>query len=415
MDRLNSIRRVMVTICCLYVGSTHAALVKTGLDQVEAHRSWFEGRRVGLIANQTAVNAEGKSIVEVFQGMTGTKVTALFAPEHGLWGSRPAGQDVETTVDPNYGIPVFSLYRQDGRMAKPTPDMLQTVDVLVFDIQDIGTRFYTYIWTLALAQEAAAENQVPFVVMDRPNPIASLGVQGPVLDRDWASFKGLYPIPVMHGMTVGELAGLFNGEHWLAGGIRANLKVIPMQGWSRRMRYDRTGLTFVPPSPNMRTLETALLYPGMALFEGTNVSEGRGTNRPFLQFGAPWLRAGDLMLRLNALNLKGVQLEPTDFTPSDSKYQGQLCHGLRLHISDPNQLRPFYLGVQIVRQVYNLHEQVFNWRRQHFDELCGTDTIRRAITAHESIDDLVTQWQAPLKAFQALRQTYLLYGLDDTN
>jgi len=215
--------------------------------------------------------------------MPGVEVTALFGPEHGIYGLAEAGIKVADKKDDRFGIPVYSLY---GKTAKPTAEMLKDVDVLVFDIQDIGARFYTYIYTMAYAMEAAAENNKPFVVLDRPNPINGLAVQGNILEKDFATFVGLYPIPVRHGMTVGELARMFNDQGWLKNGIRANLTVVPMQGWKRSMWYDRTGLKFIKPSPNMPNIKTATVYPGLCLLEGTNISEGRGTNKPFLQFGA---------------------------------------------------------------------------------------------------------------------------------
>ena len=246
--------------------------VMTGLDRVGSYKEVFEGKRLGIIANHTAYDGNGRFIVDVFKSMNDIKITALFSPEHGLWGTERDGKKIDNQIHPTYSLPIYSLY---GKTQKPTSDMLQNVDVLVFDIQDIGARFYTYIYTMSLAMEAAAENSKTFVVLDRPNPINGVSVQGNILEPEQASFVGLYPIPVRHGMTVGELAKMFNEQGWLAGSAKAKLIIIPMEGWRRRMWYDRTGLRFIKPSPNMPDIETAAIYPGLFLLEETNVSEGR--------------------------------------------------------------------------------------------------------------------------------------------
>lgn len=400
---------MLLAMACLNMGCAEPTPVRTGLDRSAQYSDLFKGKRVGIIANQTAVNSKGQSIVDVFMGLSGCEVKALYAPEHGLWGAEAAGATINTVTHPTYGMPVFSLYRTDGRLPRPTPEMLKDIDVLVFDIQDIGARFYTYIWTMALAMEAAAENGIPFVVLDRPNPVAGLAVQGPVLDRRFSTFVGLYPIPVVHDMTVGELARLFNEQGWSRDGVKADLSVIPLSGWTHNMPYEKTGLTFVPPSPNMRTVDTARIYPGLCLLEGTNLSEGRGTDLPFLQFGAPWLDAGRLCRTLNTLSLPGVRFDVTTFTPTASKHKGLLCHGLRLNITDPNRLEPFILGVHIVWEIYGLHEEEFQWRKSHFDRLCGTERIRLAIVDRAPVKESQSEWQGPLQAFERLRKTALLY------
>ncbi len=404
--------RLLICLACmvgLNAGCARTGTTQTGLDRITEFKHLFEGKRVGIIANQTAVNAAGQSIVDLFMETPGCEVKALFAPEHGLWGAEAAGAKVDSLVHPVYGIPVLSLYRTDGRMPKPTPDMLTHIDVLVFDIQDIGARFYTYIWTMALAMEAAAENEIPFVVLDRPNPVAGLHVQGPVLNRDFDSFVGLYPIPVVHKMTVGELARLFNPQGWSKARVKTDLSLVPMTGWIHGMPFEQTELTFIPPSPNMRTLDTARIYPGLCLLEGTNVSEGRGTDLPFLQFGAPWLDAEQLNQRLTGLELPGVRFEPTTFTPTASKHKGQVCQGLCLHVTDRTRLEPFILGVHIVQAIHDLHTKNFEWRESHFDRLCGTDDIRKAIVNHASVIESQAQWQTQITTFMTQRQAALLY------
>jgi len=381
--------------------------VKSGLDRVGAYKDVFEGRRLGIIANHTAYDSEGRFIVDVFRNMTGVKVTALFSPEHGLWGTARAGEKINSQTDPVYKLPVYSLY---GKTQKPTSEMLRNIDVLIFDIQDIGARFYTYIYTMSLAMEAAAQNGKTFVVLDRPNPINGISVQGNILEPALASFIGLYPIPVRHGMTAGELAKMFNGQGWLAGGIKARLVVVPMEDWRRRMWYDQTDLRFIKPSPNMPDLETAAVYPGLCLLEGTNVSEGRGTTMPFRQFGAPWIDSKLLAGRLNAMNLPAMRFEPVSFTPTSSKYQGRECHGVHVLVTDRDRLTPYSSGIRIVNEICRMYPDQFEWRASHFDRLCGTSKIRNAITSHSSLDVLQNRWQKELESFLKIRDGYLIYS-----
>jgi uncharacterized protein YbbC (DUF1343 family) len=398
--KTTSILIFFVMLPCCY-GS-----VKTGLDRVGAYKNLFEGRRLGIIANHTAYDINGEFIVDVFRNMTDVTVTALFSPEHGLWGTAGAGDKIDSQTDPVYNLPVYSLY---GKTQKPTGDMLRNIDVLVFDIQDIGARFYTYIYTMSLAMEAAAENGKTFVVLDRPNPINGISVEGNVLEPALASFVGLYPIPVRYGMTAGELAKMFNGQGWLAGRVKAELIVIPMEGWRRRMWYDQTGLRFIKPSPNMPDLETAAVYPGLCLLEGTNVSEARGTTMPFRQFGAPWIDSKLLAGRLNALNLPAMRFEPVRFTPTSSKYQGLECHGVRILITDRDRLTPYSSGVRIVNEICRMYPDQFEWKAGHFDRLCGTTKIRNAITSQSSLDVLQNRWQEELESFLEIRAGYLIY------
>jgi len=413
MERIGSAKTAVILGLFVTFTVCHGA-VKTGLDRVGAYKEIFQGKRLGIIANHTAYSSDGKFIVDVFRGMAGVTVVALFSPEHGLWGKEQAGEKVDGYKDPVYNLPVYSLY---GQTRKPTPEMLRGIDALVFDIQDIGARFYTYVYTMSLAMEAAAENGKTFVVLDRPNPINGVCVEGNILDPALASFVGLHPIPVRHGMTVAELAEMFNEEGWLArhtfgglaGGVKANLLVIPMEGWRRRMWYDETGLRFIKPSPNMPDLETAALYPGLCLLEGTNVSEGRGTDKPFRQFGAPWIDSQLLAERLNHLNLPGMRFEPTKFTPTGSKYQGQTCHGVRIVITDRDRLEAYRSGVGIVDEIHRLYPGTFEWNAGHFDRLCGTSTIRNAITSGSSLNELTNKWQPALESFHKIRDKYLIY------
>jgi uncharacterized protein YbbC (DUF1343 family) len=382
------------------------ASVRTGLDNVDTYEHLFVGRRIGIIANHTSCDGNGVHIVDAFRKMDGVQVVALFSPEHGFRGLDDAGRKIDRQVDPVSGLPVYSLY---GDTKKPTPEMLVGVDVLVFDIQDVGARFYTYLYTMSLAMEAAAERGKPFVVLDRPNPIGGLHVEGKVLEPAFSSFVGLYPVPVRYGMTIGELARMVNGEGWLAHGVKADLTVVPLTGWQRRMWYDQTGLRFIKPSPNMPDIETATVYPGLCLLEGTSVSEGRGTLKPFRQFGAPWIDPNALTARLNRLNLPGLRFRPTSFVPTASKYQDQPCHGAEIIITDGSRLEPFWTGVLIVREIHRMEPDQFEWKPSHFDRLCGSATIREAIAAQKPLTELKGTWTIECRDFERTRQKYLLY------
>jgi uncharacterized protein YbbC (DUF1343 family) len=382
------------------------ASVKTGLDNVSSYEHLFDGKRVGIITNHTAYNSRGQYVLDVFRNMSNVKVAALLSPEHGIYGREEDGKRIGSMTDSNFQIPIYSLY---GKTLKPTRQMLENIDVLVFDIQDIGARFYTYIYTMSLAMEAAAENDKRFVVLDRPNPINGLQVEGNILEPRFASFVGLYPMPVRHGLTVGELARMFNGQGWLKDGVKADLVVIPMKDWRRGMWYDRMGLKFIKPSPNMVSLEAAAVYPGLCLLEGTNVSEGRGTPLPFTQFGAPWIDSGRLTAELNKLNLPGIRFRPASFTPISSKYKDQECKGVRIIVTNRDSLESYFSGILIVNKIYQMYPDKFQWRSDHFDRLCGTSAIREAITNSSSLEKLRKSWQVELKSFLQIRNIYLIY------
>jgi len=376
-------------------------LLKDRLDLIK-------GKRVGLITNPTGVDQELTSIVDLLYKNTNVQLTALYGPEHGVRGSAPAGSYVESYIDEKTGIPVYSLY---GATKKPTPEMLSNVDVLIFDIQDVGARFYTYIYTMALAMEAAKENNIPFIVLDRPNPISGAKVEGPVLEDKYSSFVGEFPIPVRHGMTVGELAQLFNKEFK----IGADLTVVKMEGWKRSMYYDDADLQFVMPSPNMPTLDTALVYPGACLIEGTNVSEGRGTTKPFELIGAPFINSDDLAAKLNSYHLPGVKFRAASFIPSTSKYVNKLSHGVQIHVTNRNAYKPFETGLTIVKTIHDMYPNDFQFRApgsngiSFFDNLVGNGSIRAGIEAGKSIEEMKAAWQPGLDKFMDVREQYLLY------
>ena len=363
-----------------------------------------EGRRAGLVTNHTGIDREGVSTIDLLHRDTRLELVALYSPEHGIRGQAEAGELVDSGVDPRTGLPIHSLY---GSTRKPTPEMLEGVEVLLFDIQDIGARYYTYVYTMALAMEAAGEAGIPFVVLDRPNPIGGVEVQGNVLDPAFASFVGMYPIPMRHGMTPGELASLFQGEF----GVEVELGVAPLSGWSRGDGFGDTGLPWVAPSPNMPSVESARHYPGTCLFEGTNLSVGRGTPIAFQQIGAPWLDGAVLAESLNAYGIAGVRFEAVRFVPEDpgdGKHDGVEVGGVRLVATGPGY-DPTEAAVAAIIEAAALSGDRWEWREAAFDRLAGTDRLRLAVEAGASLEEIRAAWQPDLNAFLQVRERYLLY------
>ncbi len=362
------------------------------------------GRRVGLVTNQTGVDRQGASSIDLLHGDARLELAALYSPEHGIRGRAEAGELVESGMDPRTGLPIHSLY---GATRKPTPEMLDGIEVLLFDIQDIGARYYTYVYTMALAMEAAGEAGIPFVVLDRPNPIGGVEVQGNVLDPDFASFVGMYPLPMRHGMTPGELARLFRGEF----GVDVALRVVPLTGWSRNQEYPDTGLPWVAPSPNMPSVESARHYPGTCLFEGTNLSVGRGTPIAFQQIGAPWLDGEALAANLNRHGIEGVRFEPARFVPDDpgdGKHGGVRVEGVRL-VATGSGYDPTEAAVAALIESAALSGDRWEWRAEAFDRLAGTDRLRLAVEAGATVEQARAGWRADLDAFLRVREPYLLY------
>jgi uncharacterized protein YbbC (DUF1343 family) len=338
-------------------------------------------------------------------------LAALFGPEHGIRGESDG--PVRDTVDRRTGLPVFSLY---GAATRPSLSMLKGLDVLLFDIQDVGARFYTYISTLGHVMEAASERRIPIVVLDRPNPITGVRFGGPVAEDSLLSFVAFAPIPICHGMTIGELARMYNGEKWLARGVEADLQVVPVSGWRRSLWFDETSVPWVPPSPNMLALRTAVVYPGTCLFEGTNLSEGRGTEHPFEVIGAPWLEPDSVIALLSREQNPGVRFSPATFTPvrrpgspSPPKHEGRLCRGIRIIVTDREIFRPVRAGVAMLRAIRSVHPDSMQWFTHRFDRLAGTPALRRMITLDVPLDSIEASWQAGLDAFAGTRTRYLLY------
>jgi uncharacterized protein YbbC (DUF1343 family) len=392
-------------------------VVLPGVDVLLADSSALVlGKRVGLVTNHTGISTTASelrggestpiSTVDALFGYPGIQLVALFTPEHGLAGSAGAGERVASGTHEGTGLPIYSLYSAETR--RPLPHMLAGVDILLFDIQDVGARYYTYVYTMALAMEAAGQAGIPFVVLDRPNPIDGVHVHGNVLDTAFASFVGMYPVPMRHGMTPGELARLYAGEF----GIRADLTVVPVGGWRRDVWYDETRLPWTPPSPNMPSLESATHYPGTCLFEGTNLSVGRGTDRAFQWIGAPWLDGTALAERLNGYALPGVQFVPATFTPvspGDAKWPGTEVHGVRFVVTDRGPYDPVRAAVAALVETRRMSGDRWQWRASHFDALSGTDQLRLAIDAGRTLDEITGGWAAPLAEFERMREKYLIY------
>ncbi|MBT2604466.1 DUF1343 domain-containing protein [Bacillus sp. ISL-53] len=370
---------------------------------LKEEKNVLSGKKVGLITNPTGIDSKLTSIVDLLHDDPDINLTALFGPEHGVRGDAQAGASVEYYIDEKTGLPVYSLY---GKTKKPTPEMLKDVEVLVFDIQDVGTRYYTYIYTMAYAMEAAKENDIPFIVLDRPNPQGGESVDGPVLESEFSSFVGLYPIPLKHGMTVGELATLFNKEFK----IGADLKVIKMKGWKRDMDFDDTGLPFVLPSPNMPTVSTSFVYPATGLIEGTNVSEGRGTTKPFELIGAPYINSDELAGKLNALRLPGVKFRAASFTPTFSKHAGKLSHGVEIYITDREEFKAVPTGLYIIKTIQDLYPGDFEFlAANNFNLLIGNGWIMSRIKEGSTVNEILKEYQVKQDAFKKVRKNYLLY------
>lgn len=387
--------------------------VEVGLEVVfNDEFDLIRGRRVGLLAHPASIDSRLVHAVDRLQEVPEVALTALFGPQHGVRGETQANMiEWQGYRDPGTGLPVHSLY---GSTRKPSDEMLEEIDLLLVDLQDVGSRYYTYIYTMALAMEACAEQGKEVVVLDRPNPIDGIDVEGPVLDPDFASFVGLYPIPVRHGMTIAELAQLFNVEF----AIGCSLSVVRMRNWRREMYFDETELPWVLPSPNIPRLETALVYPGMCLLEGTNLSEGRGTTMPFELSGAPWIRPDDLAKELNRLDLPGVRFRPAWFQPTFDKWAGHRIGGVQIHLMDRREHRPFRTGLEIVRICFERGGRSFAWKQppyeyEHrllpFDILCGSDAVRQALENGSSLDVLEQSWTSDLETFEATRRRHLLY------
>jgi uncharacterized protein YbbC (DUF1343 family) len=385
--------------------------VITGLERLlDSPR--LSGQRVGLVANPSSVDRRLEHAASALARRQDVTLAALFGPQHGFQANLQDNM-IETphVRDERRRIPVYSLYSETR---EPTPAMLEGLDVLVIDLQDVGARIYTFVYTMANCLRAAGRLGLPVIVCDRPNPIGGLAVEGPMLEPGYESFVGLFPIPMRHGMTMGELATLFNE----AFGLGAPLEAVPMEGWRREMYFDETGLPWVMPSPNMPTLDTAIVYPGAVLFEGTQLSEGRGTTRPFELVGAPWIDAERLAGTLNGLQLPGTRFRPAEFEPTFHKFAGQTCGGCQLHVTDRGTFRPVLASVAWMRALHQQAPARFAWRQPPYeyehdkmpiDILAGSGRLRRQIEAGTSARQIAEEWEEGVAAFEQVRRAFLIY------
>ena len=363
----------------------------------------LRGKRVGLITNQSAVDRSSTPIIDLIAQHPELELVALLAPEHGIRGDVEAGERIEDDVDPRTGIPIHSLYKSEDR--GPTPEMLQDVDVLVYDLQEVGGRTWTYVSTMALSMQAAKRKGIPFVVLDRPNPIGGEIVEGALLDPEFSSFVGMYPIPARHGMTVGELATLFNREH----GIGTELIIARVANWDRSQWQDETGLPWVNPSPNLRSLAALSSYPGSVYFEGTTISEGRGTDRPFEQIGASWLNAPEVARVMNGMRLPGIRFEAITMpvAATAAKFPGQTIPAIRFAITDREVYRPVRTSLLLIDEIRRQHPRDFAWTGT-IDRLTGSDKVRLAIEGGR-LPALLEEWDREAAEFAVSREPYLLY------
>ncbi len=386
--------------------------VETGLDVLVHRRAGLlRGRRFALLAHQASVDRRLDHAAELLGDLRGARLVRLLVPEHGLWGAAQDHAPIRSTRDAATRLRVWSLY---GARRVPTPAMLRGLDALVVDLQDVGARYYTFAWTMMLAMRACARAGVAVIVLDRPNPLGGERVEGNVPDPAFASFVGLHPLPARHGLTIGELARHLNAER----AIGCRLTVVPMRGWRRAMLWEDTGVPWVAPSPNMPTPDTARVYPGGCLIEGTNLSEGRGTTRPFEYVGAPFLDPHRYAAALERLALPGARFRPVRFIPTFHKWAGRGCGGVQLHVVDRARFKPFLTGLAVIAAARRTAPRAFAWRRSPYeferrrlpiDILCGTDAIRLGIEAGESLTRIERRWEADLRTWVRRRAPALLY------
>lgn len=372
----------------------------------------IDGVRVGLVCNQASVDHELSHTADVLRGVRGARLKALFGPQHGIRGDVQDNM-VETphTFDPETGLPVYSLYSETR---EPTEEMLREVDVIVCDLQDVGCRIYTFVYTIANCMRVAGRLGKRLIVCDRPNPIGGIALEGNLLEEGFESFVGQFALPTRHGMTAGELARMFR-KHW---GVACDLEVLEMEGWTRELWFDETDIPWVLPSPNMPTLDSATVFPGTVHLEGTQMSEGRGTTRPFELVGAPYVEPGEFARRLEALGLPGVKFRPTNFLPAFQKHSGVTCGGVQIHVLDREAFRPVVTGVGVVKVAFELYGEDFRWKeppyeyvldKSPFDVISGTDSLRLSIERGDSLDELERSWREGLEAFKETREEFLLY------
>jgi uncharacterized protein YbbC (DUF1343 family) len=372
---------------------------QTGIDVLEEQNfAPLRGKRVGLITNQTGMDSQGRRTIDVLAHADGLKLVALFSPEHGIEGKLDA--TVGNATDAATGLPIYSLY---GDTKRPTDQMLQGIDALVFDVQGAGVRFYTFITTMGYCMEAASKHQIAFFVLDRPDPLGGEKIQGPMLDPERMSFVGYFRMPVIYAMTLGELAQMFNAENKTG----VELHIIAMKNWRRSQTYDQTGLRWIPPSPNLRTINEVFLYPGIEVLQPAGVSVGRGTDAPFEQVGAPWIHSDELLKNLTPRQIPGVRFTAASFTPTSGLYSGEACEGVKLEIIDRDTFDSIRVGLEIADAMHRLYPLRFQITR--LTDLLGSQTTVEALVAFQPPASIIASWTSDLAAFRAMRAKYLIY------
>lgn len=369
-------------------------------------------KNIAVICNHTSLLADGTHLVDALLNQNNVNLKAIFTPEHGFKGTAEAGEKIDYKKNKYRNIPIISLY---GKERKPAKENLSDIDLIIFDIQDVGARFYTYISTMFYVLETAGENQIPILILDRPNPIGGYYVDGPILDPEFQSFVGIAPIPIAHGMTVGELAEYFAGEKLISGWNDISLKVIKCKNWKREIPKQFYS-SWNSPSPNINSLEIALVYPGTCLLEGTNISEGRGTRFPFLQIGAPFINGEDVIRKLDLLKINGIRLTPVSFTTTNiegmatnPKYKNEICHGIKIEITDAQNFESVKFGVKLLYVLNKLYGNKFKFNNSSFDRLAGSNLLREMIKDGKTPDEIFASWQKDLTKFNKIRNKYLLY------
>ena len=379
--------------------SGHAARVQTGLDVLASQKFVsLRGKHIGLITNHTGLDAQGRTTIELLAHAAGVQLVALFSPEHGLAGRRD--EKITSSKDPSTGLPVYSLY---GDTLRPSEEMLQGIDTLVFDIQDAGVRFYSYTMTMGYCMEEAAKRKIAFFVLDRPNLLGGEIIEGPMLDADKTNFKAYFPLPVRYALTIGELAQFFNAENH----IGADLHVITMRNWHRNYFFESTGIKWIPPSPNLRTIKGSVLYPGIEILQSAGVSVGRGTQTPFEEFGAPWMNGDEVAAALNARNLPGVRFAGQPFIPIAGLYSGHRCGGVSIKITDRFKVRSMRVGLEIAAILQKLYPKQFEISKMI--ELVGNSDTMQQLQSGVAPEKIVASWSAELAAFEQVRRKYFLY------
>ncbi|TAK63559.1 MAG: DUF1343 domain-containing protein [Bacteroidetes bacterium] len=405
---------LLASIVCIlwfpsHARSQHIEQVSIGANELfRRHSIVLQNKRVGVICNKSSLLVDGRHLIDKLLDRS-VHITAIFSPEHGFRSNVPAGENVQQTVDPQLGIPIYSLY---GKYTKPTKEMLQDVDALIFDLPDVGARFYTFASTMALAMEAAQENKKRFIVLDRPNPLNGVEAEGPVLDTSFSSFVGMFPMPIRHGLTIGEIARMI-AFSWRDMST-LDLVIIPMHSWKREYWLNEISVHWSSPSPNIKMFETTVVYPGTCLFEGTNVSEGRGTDHPFQYIGAPWIDEKQFASKLNGENLPGVTFNPIRFTPqadsvaaSNPKFKGVECRGVFVNVSDKKLFKPVATAVRMLELLQSMYPDRLKFLEKTFDRLAGVASLRTTIQSGKRVDWKV--YQGAIDEFMKRREEFLIY------